>query len=98
MLGSNFSAANLGLSSSARCSPNRLHAVYSKTIELTEEGRRQLLASDQVLECLMYVKCGSDELFRKHGASVNQFNTGRPPLLDNDAYIDLWLDSAVMRL
>jgi hypothetical protein len=34
-----------------------------KTIELTEEGRRQLLASDQVLECAMYVTCGRAELF-----------------------------------
>src|SRR5262249_44080010 len=63
-------------------------------IELFEKCGGQLLAPDQVLECLMHIERRGDELFRAHGAAVGQFYASGPAILDDDATdIDLRLES-----
>jgi hypothetical protein len=66
-----------------------------KIVDLSAIGCRKLFATNQILEGLMYIDGGGDELPRTHGAAICQFDTGRFVVLDNDARdIDLRLERA----
>src|SRR3974390_907095 len=62
-----------------------------ESVELVQKGSRQLLAPDQLFECLVHIERRGDKP-RAHRAAVREFDPSRASVLDDDPFdLDLRL-------